>query len=132
MIPIKILAFHARTPHSPLKGVTSSRLSAWRMTPGGRPVTSRTATVELDSSPRRSCMKGLFPAFKSLDFKILNGHTYPAFILPFFFLAYYRRVALQRPKALFQPQRVKPPGDVPLWPINSPHVKSIKRFLLSY
>lgn len=84
-IPIRIRPFRARMLRWPLRGVTSSRLSAWKMTPGGRPATSRIATAEPGSSPRRSCRKGLYSVFEWLEFKNKTLRAclpYPAFILP--------------------------------------------------
>lgn len=58
MIPLRIPPSHARMQQWLLKGATSSRLSAWRTTPGGRPVTSGTETLGQGSFPHSSSMRG--------------------------------------------------------------------------
>lgn len=106
--------FHARMQRWPSKEGTSFASSAWRTTPGGRRVASGTAAPGPGSSPRSSSMRGRRPATCSLAWK----HPFwrmPGFIYSYVFhLSFFRRVALQRPKALFTPQRVRqPPGDEP-------------------
>ena len=126
MILSRIPPSHARRLHWPLKGVTCSRLSARRMTHGGRPVTLETATVRPGSSPQSSCMKGdLFMLLRHSLFQ--QNRTEMGTKSCFVSAAFYRRVALQRPRALFQPRPVKPPGEEPVLSINSPHLKSIKQ-----
>ncbi|CAF97629.1 unnamed protein product, partial [Tetraodon nigroviridis] len=97
----------ARTPPSPVRtrpwpsgGGTSSRLSARRTTPGGRPVTRGTAALGRDLVPRRTAAEG-GPARR-------RDRRGPVFTLRSAF--FDRRMALQRPRALFKPERVKAPA----------------------
>lgn len=76
------------------------------MTPGGRPVASGAATLTLDSSPHSNSMRGsnyCLHLFAKLLSILLNPVLFNSLL--------DRRVALQQPRALFKPRRIKPPGD---------------------
>lgn len=99
--PARIPPSPARTRPWPSGGGTSSRLSARRTRPGGRPVTRGTARVARDSSPQRSFSRGGRPG--TSDHLGATQNLY--------FTFGNRRVVLQRPKAIFKPGTVKAPGD---------------------
>lgn len=101
--PTRIPPSPARMRLWPSGGATSSRSSARRTTPGGRPVTRETAAVARDWSLRRSFTRGGRPPRQRGVFSRGSLNTFVCLC--------NRRVTLQRPKALFTPRGVKPPGD---------------------